>query len=201
MDILVRTSGEIRLSDFMLWQCSRACHVEFIECFWPEFTFWKLLPILLRYQLRAATIAESRRAFSEEEQQRQVYIKESESEYRMYSDHKMFTNNNNNEAFTSLPSSSSSVPSTNPWQSFLSYFGGKSDSTYSSACSSDTEVETEYRHQRSSSESTITSDDLEEDKKMDPVLQHRLLAEKQERVTSFLTHRGDLPTCPLVQLQ
>ncbi|KAF9367882.1 hypothetical protein CPB97_005190, partial [Podila verticillata] len=172
----------------------------FIECFWPEFTFWKLLPILLRYQLRAATIAESRRAFSEEEQQQQAYIKESESEYRVYSNHKMFTNDNN-EAFASSPSSSSSVPSTNPWQSFLNYFGGKSDSTYSSACSSDTEVETEYRHQRSSSESTITSDDLDEDKRMDPALHHRLLAEKQERVTSFLTHRGDLPTCPLVQLQ
>ncbi|KAF9095479.1 cis-prenyltransferase [Mortierella sp. AD031] len=61
MDILIRTSGEIRLSDFMLWQSSRACHVEFVDCFWPEFTFWKLLPILLRYQLRACSIAQSRR--------------------------------------------------------------------------------------------------------------------------------------------
>lgn len=64
MDILIRTSGEIRLSDFMLWQSSRACHVEFVDCFWPEFTFWKLLPILLRYQLRAISIAQSRREYS-----------------------------------------------------------------------------------------------------------------------------------------
>lgn len=63
MDILIRTSGEIRLSDFMLWQSSRACHVEFVDCFWPEFTFWKLLPILLRYQLRATSIAQSRREY------------------------------------------------------------------------------------------------------------------------------------------
>lgn len=63
MDILIRTSGEIRLSDFMLWQSSRACHVEFVDCFWPEFTFWKLLPILLRYQLRAISIAQSRREY------------------------------------------------------------------------------------------------------------------------------------------
>ncbi|KAG0369593.1 putative undecaprenyl diphosphate synthase-domain-containing protein [Gamsiella multidivaricata] len=63
MDILIRTSGEIRLSDFMLWQSSRACHVEFIDCYWPEFTFWKLVPILLRYQLRAGSIAQSRREY------------------------------------------------------------------------------------------------------------------------------------------
>ncbi|KAG0283352.1 cis-prenyltransferase, partial [Dissophora globulifera] len=61
MDILIRTSGEIRLSDFMLWQSSRACHVEFIDCYWPEFTFWKLLPILLRYQIRAISIAQARK--------------------------------------------------------------------------------------------------------------------------------------------
>lgn len=63
MDLLIRTSGEIRLSDFMLWQSSRECHIEFVDCFWPEFTFWKLLPILLRYQLRAIPIAQSRREY------------------------------------------------------------------------------------------------------------------------------------------
>jgi hypothetical protein len=74
MDILVRTSGEIRLSDFMLWQSSRDCHIEFIDCFWPEFTFWKLLPILLRYQLRATTIAQSRREYSQREVAQQEYV-------------------------------------------------------------------------------------------------------------------------------
>ncbi|KAF9419732.1 cis-prenyltransferase [Podila epigama] len=67
MDILIRTSGEIRLSDFMLWQSSRECHVEFIDCYWPEFTFWKLLPILIRYQLRAIQIAESRKLLRDKE--------------------------------------------------------------------------------------------------------------------------------------
>ncbi|KAF9391151.1 Structural maintenance of chromosomes protein 2, partial [Mortierella sp. AD011] len=68
MDLLIRTSGEIRLSDFMLWQSSRACHVEFIDCYWPEFTFWKLLPILLRYQLRAGSIALSRREYEQRDE-------------------------------------------------------------------------------------------------------------------------------------
>ncbi|KAF9930899.1 hypothetical protein FBU30_011097 [Linnemannia zychae] len=64
MDILIRTSGEIRLSDFMLWQCSRSCYIEFVDCYWPEFTFWKLVPILLRYQLRAISIAQERKEYS-----------------------------------------------------------------------------------------------------------------------------------------
>lgn len=68
MDILIRTSGEIRLSDFMLWQSSRACHIEFLDCYWPEFTFWKLLPIVLRYQLRAISIGQSRLEYEQQDE-------------------------------------------------------------------------------------------------------------------------------------
>ncbi|KAI9258799.1 di-trans,poly-cis-decaprenylcistransferase [Phascolomyces articulosus] len=51
LDILVRTSGEIRLSDFLLWQASDKCQIQLLNCFWPELTFWKFLPILLEYQI------------------------------------------------------------------------------------------------------------------------------------------------------
>lgn len=75
LDILVRTSGEIRLSDFLLWQasehlhnsellqgllgliieyhlqCSKDCHIQFVDCYWPEFTLWRFLTVLLEYQL------------------------------------------------------------------------------------------------------------------------------------------------------
>ncbi|KAF9565320.1 cis-prenyltransferase [Mortierella alpina] len=68
MDILIRTSGEIRLSDFMLWQSSRACHIEFVDCYWPEFTFWKLLPILLRYQLRAISLGQARLKYDQQDE-------------------------------------------------------------------------------------------------------------------------------------
>ena len=115
MDILIRTSGEIRLSDFMLWQTSRACHVEFIDCYWPEFTFWKLLPILLRYQVRAKSIGETRQ---------RIEILETE--------------------------------------------------------------------RRSPSESTLVA---EAEVDCEQVL------ERQQRIRSFLTHRGHLPNCPLVHLQ
>lgn len=50
LDILVRTSGEVRLSDFMLWQASKGCHIHYINALWPEFTFWDMLPALLSFQ-------------------------------------------------------------------------------------------------------------------------------------------------------
>ncbi|KAJ3347962.1 hypothetical protein HDU91_006665 [Kappamyces sp. JEL0680] len=50
LDILVRTSGEVRLSDFMLWQASRDTYVHFVDVLWPDFSFWDMLPIMLCFQ-------------------------------------------------------------------------------------------------------------------------------------------------------
>ena len=50
LDIMVRTSGETRLSDFLLHQTSRDCLLYFCDQYWPEFTFWSILPMLLLYQ-------------------------------------------------------------------------------------------------------------------------------------------------------
>jgi undecaprenyl diphosphate synthase len=36
-DLLIRTSGEIRVSNFLLWQCAYAEFVFVPEC-WPDFT-------------------------------------------------------------------------------------------------------------------------------------------------------------------
>ncbi|KAI9492539.1 di-trans,poly-cis-decaprenylcistransferase [Zychaea mexicana] len=51
LDILVRTSGEIRLSDFLLWQSSDQCQIQILNCLWPEITLWEILPVLLEYQI------------------------------------------------------------------------------------------------------------------------------------------------------
>ncbi|EGF81244.1 hypothetical protein BATDEDRAFT_10818 [Batrachochytrium dendrobatidis JAM81] len=60
LDVLVRTSGEARLSDFMLWQAGRDCLLHFPKKLWPEFSFWDMLPILLHYQANYAKIKVSR---------------------------------------------------------------------------------------------------------------------------------------------
>lgn len=59
LDILVRTSGENRLSEFLLWQCCRGnpstlrpVQIEVLPVLWPEFSFRHLLPIILRFQNR-----------------------------------------------------------------------------------------------------------------------------------------------------
>ncbi|KAL7840057.1 hypothetical protein AOLI_G00253800 [Acnodon oligacanthus] len=48
-DLLIRTSGEVRLSDFLLWQTSHSCLV-FQSVLWPEYSFWNLCEAILQYQ-------------------------------------------------------------------------------------------------------------------------------------------------------
>ena len=36
VDLLIRTGGEKRLSDFMLWECAYA-ELLFVDCLWPDF--------------------------------------------------------------------------------------------------------------------------------------------------------------------
>ena len=50
LDLLIRTSGEVRLSNFMLWQASRDTFIHFVDVMWPEFSFWQIIPILLCFQ-------------------------------------------------------------------------------------------------------------------------------------------------------
>ncbi|KAK3114805.1 cis-prenyltransferase [Teratosphaeriaceae sp. CCFEE 6253] len=52
LDLLIRTSGVCRLSDFMLWQCHEHTEVKFLDCLWPEFDLWQFLPVLLEWQWR-----------------------------------------------------------------------------------------------------------------------------------------------------
>ncbi|XP_044740541.1 dehydrodolichyl diphosphate synthase complex subunit DHDDS-like [Chrysoperla carnea] len=48
-DILIRTSGEIRLSDFLLWQLG-GTELHFTNVLWPEFNLWHLLMAVFLYQ-------------------------------------------------------------------------------------------------------------------------------------------------------
>ncbi|XP_056640561.1 dehydrodolichyl diphosphate synthase complex subunit DHDDS [Diorhabda sublineata] len=48
-EILIRTSGESRLSDFLLWQISDT-DIYFTDVLWPEFSIWHLLGFVFKYQ-------------------------------------------------------------------------------------------------------------------------------------------------------
>lgn len=48
-DLLIRTSGEVRLSDFLLWQTAYST-LYFTSVLWPEFTLWDLCKAILHYQ-------------------------------------------------------------------------------------------------------------------------------------------------------
>ncbi|KAL4232668.1 hypothetical protein ACF0H5_007356 [Mactra antiquata] len=48
-DLLIRTSGEVRLSDFLLWQSAFSV-LSFIEVLWPDFSIWHLYAAVLHYQ-------------------------------------------------------------------------------------------------------------------------------------------------------
>jgi len=51
VDLLIRTSGEVRLSDFLLWQTSFST-LCFVDALWPEFSVWNFFYCVLKYQLQ-----------------------------------------------------------------------------------------------------------------------------------------------------
>ena len=51
VDLLIRTGGEKRLSDFLLWECAYA-EFYFTRCMWPEFTEKEFLAALGEFEMR-----------------------------------------------------------------------------------------------------------------------------------------------------
>lgn len=60
VDLLVRTSGETRLSNFLLWQSSTAC-LYFTKCLWPEFSYVDFVHSILAYQRSRKELEQIRR--------------------------------------------------------------------------------------------------------------------------------------------
>ena len=50
-DLLIRTSGEYRISNFLLWQLAYS-ELYFTDCLWPEFTEEELYKSIVNYQKR-----------------------------------------------------------------------------------------------------------------------------------------------------
>ena len=51
VDLLIRTSGEIRVSNFLLWQMAYA-EFYFTKCLWPDFNKKELIKAILSFQKR-----------------------------------------------------------------------------------------------------------------------------------------------------
>ena len=51
LDLLIRTSGEVRLSNFLLWQCAYA-EMIFVDTLWPDFTLGHLADALEEFARR-----------------------------------------------------------------------------------------------------------------------------------------------------
>jgi len=63
VDLLIRTGGEKRLSDFLLWECAYA-ELHFVECFWPDFdanAFAQAIEEYAKRERRFGQIGSSRR--------------------------------------------------------------------------------------------------------------------------------------------
>uniref|UniRef100_A0A061SF59 Alkyl transferase n=2 Tax=Tetraselmis sp. GSL018 TaxID=582737 RepID=A0A061SF59_9CHLO len=60
VDLLVRTSGETRLSDFLLWQSGFAV-LDFSPVLWPQFSLLDLAGAIAKYQRAAPALKELRR--------------------------------------------------------------------------------------------------------------------------------------------
>ena len=56
-DLLVRTSGEVRLSDFLLWQSSYSV-TYFSQVLWPEFRLTNLLMAIFYFQRHKRYVVE-----------------------------------------------------------------------------------------------------------------------------------------------
>lgn len=70
-DLLIRTSGEVRLSDFLLWQTAHSCIV-FQSVLWPEYSFWNLCEAVLQYQLSYRSIQKARELHRDAEAMQQL---------------------------------------------------------------------------------------------------------------------------------
>jgi len=63
VDLLVRTSGETRLSDYMLYNARFAALV-FVNALWPEFTFMHMVYCVCKYQCAARELRRARESYA-----------------------------------------------------------------------------------------------------------------------------------------
>ncbi|XP_054714836.1 dehydrodolichyl diphosphate synthase complex subunit DHDDS-like [Uloborus diversus] len=87
-DIVVRTSGEVRLSDFLLWQSSYSV-LYFFQVLWPEFKIWHLFLAVLFYQHHSKTL----KVIKERHYQQMTQLEEKEDTVSAIQEHQKMHEN------------------------------------------------------------------------------------------------------------
>ena len=64
-DLLIRTGGETRLSNYLLWQCAYA-ELYFCDTYWPEFDEEELCKAIYAFQQRERRFGKTSEQIAEE---------------------------------------------------------------------------------------------------------------------------------------
>jgi ditrans,polycis-polyprenyl diphosphate synthase len=217
VDMLVRTSGEARLSDFLLYQSSNA-YIRFLDSYWPDLAFWRFGLLILGYQRAHAQLRQRKerlRAYDAREQQTRdlVYLKQQDARRslarpRLQSTDESSeskTRSNSSSSPSSSPSSSDELADT-PFLEHQSQFTSSTSSSSSSTRVADRALRMRKRKlaslmqtkpskaslSPSSSFSSFSSAALLPPFKVAPEMQDRLdrlAGERQVRVREFLASR------------
>lgn len=75
-ELLVRTSGVERLSDFLLWQCHQNTEIVFLKTLWPELDLWTFLPVLVEWQWKRRKGVERQMGIDKDTNGRSLKIKD-----------------------------------------------------------------------------------------------------------------------------
>ncbi|KAJ8908112.1 hypothetical protein NDN08_008207 [Rhodosorus marinus] len=92
-DVLIRTSGETRLSDFLLWQ-SAFSHLAFLRVMWPDFNAFHYSRVVLSYRRAKADM--DKRAARYQEYMRRKHTSQAlphETKEALYNIRHMYANN------------------------------------------------------------------------------------------------------------
>ena len=66
-DLLIRTGGEVRISNYLLWQCAYS-EFYFCDCYWPDFSEEELHKAIISYQNRQRRFGKTEAQIEAEEE-------------------------------------------------------------------------------------------------------------------------------------
>ena len=67
-DLLIRTGGEVRISNYLLWQCAYS-EFYFCDCYWPDFSEEELHKAIISYQSRQRRFGKTEAQIEAEEKE------------------------------------------------------------------------------------------------------------------------------------